>query len=63
MAEEQEGLPQEVRQGSLGESLSYHSNTVGLDAQRWSMVLELYCRRAKRKREDKRKRGAGHGPG
>ena len=29
--------------------------------QRWSLVLELYCRKAGRKREGKRKRGASHG--
>jgi hypothetical protein len=34
---------------------------VGLDEQRQSMVLELYCRKAKRKREGKRKRHVGHG--
>jgi hypothetical protein len=33
----------------------------GLDEQRWSMVLELYCRKAGRKREGQRKREAGHG--
>jgi hypothetical protein len=33
---------------------------LGLDEQRWSMVLEFYCRKAERKREG-RKRGAGHG--
>ena len=50
----------EVRCGSLGKSLSHHSSTVGLDEQRQSMVLELYCRKAGRKREG-RKREAGHG--
>ena len=44
----------------LGENLSHHSSTAGLDDQRQSMVLELYCRKAKRKREG-RKREAGHG--
>jgi hypothetical protein len=29
--------------GRLGESLSHHSSTAGLDEQRKSMVLELYC--------------------
>jgi hypothetical protein len=29
---------------------------VGLE-QRWSMVLELYCRKSERKREGKRERG------
>ena len=42
---------QEVRYGSLGESPSHRSSTVGLDEQRLSMVLELYCRKAERKRE------------
>jgi hypothetical protein len=36
----------EVRCGSLGKSLSHHSSKVGLDEQRQSMVLELYCRKA-----------------
>ena len=48
----------DVRQSSLGESLSHRSSTVGLDEQRQSMVLELYCRKAGRKREGrKRERG------
>jgi hypothetical protein len=52
----------EVRWRSLGESLSHHSSTVGLDEQRQSMVLELYCRKAGRKREKvERGREAGHG--
>jgi hypothetical protein len=51
LAGEQESLP-----GLLGESLSYHSSTAGLDEQRQSMVLELYCRKAERKREG-RERG------
>ena len=33
---------QEVRRGSLGESLSNRSSKVGLDEQRQSMVLELF---------------------
>jgi hypothetical protein len=33
---------------------------VGLDEQRWSVDLELYCRNAERKREG-RKRKASHG--
>ena len=45
-----------VRCGSLGESLSHRSSTVGLDEQRLSMVLELYCRKAGRKGEGKRER-------
>ena len=52
----------EVRWRSLGESLSHHSSTVVLDEQRQSMVLELYCRKAGRKREEvERGREAGHG--
>jgi hypothetical protein len=44
---------------SLEESLSHHLNTAGLDEQRQSMVLELYCRKAGRGRES-RKREASH---
>jgi hypothetical protein len=40
---------QEIRHGTLGESPSHHSSTAGLDDQRQSMVLELYCRNAGRK--------------
>jgi hypothetical protein len=36
---------QEVRSSSLGEILSHCSSTVGLDEQRWSMVLEIYYRK------------------
>jgi hypothetical protein len=46
----------EIRHSSLRESLSHHSSIVGLDEQRQSMVLELYCRKAGRKREG-RERG------
>jgi hypothetical protein len=35
--------------------------SLGLDEQRQSMVLELYCRKSVGKREDKRKRKASHG--
>jgi hypothetical protein len=45
----------------LGESLSHHPCTAGLDEQRQSMVLELYCRKAGRKRKGKRKRETSHG--
>jgi hypothetical protein len=38
------------------ESLSYCSSTAGLDEQRQSMVLELYCRKAGRKREGRKRR-------
>ena len=41
----------EVRRGSLGESPSHHSSMAGLSDQRQTMVLELYCRKAERKRE------------
>jgi hypothetical protein len=30
---------------------------VGLDEQRWSMVLELYCRKQREKEKSKRSRG------
>jgi hypothetical protein len=52
------GRPSGGRLGLLGESLSHHSSLVGLDEQRQSIVLELYCRKAGRKREGrKRERG------
>ena len=42
----------EIRNDSLGKSLSHPPSAVGLlDEQRHSMVLELYCRKVKRKRE------------
>jgi hypothetical protein len=41
----------EVRSGSLGESLFHCSSMAGLDEQRQSMVLELYCRKEGRKKE------------
>jgi hypothetical protein len=46
---------QEVRHSSLGESLSHCSSMAGLDEQRQSMILELYCRKAGRKREGRKK--------
>jgi hypothetical protein len=46
----------ESRKGSLGESLSLPPSAVGLDEQRCSMVLELYYRKAGRKREGRRER-------
>ena len=46
----------EIRNSSLGESLSHPPNAVSLDEQRQSMVLELYCRKAGRKREGRRER-------
>jgi hypothetical protein len=42
--------------GRLGESLSYPPSVVGLDERRLSMVLELYCRKAERKREGRKER-------
>jgi hypothetical protein len=39
---------QEIRNGSLEESLSHHLSSAGLDEQRHPMVLELYCRKAGR---------------
>ena len=52
----------EVRCGSLGKSPSHRSSTVGLDDQRQSMILELYCRKAGEKREGRKREGeAGHG--
>jgi hypothetical protein len=45
----------EVRHSSLGESLSHHSRMAGLDEQRQSMVLELYCRNAEREKIKERK--------
>jgi hypothetical protein len=53
---------QEVRHGSLGESLSHLSSKAGLDGHRQSMVLELYCKMAGGKREGRKREGeAGHG--
>ena len=48
----------EIRNGSLQESLSLPPSAVGLDEQRHSMVLELYYRKAGRKREGRREREA-----
>ena len=45
----------EVKHGSLGENLSHGSSMAGLDEQRQSMVLELYCRKAETKREGKKR--------
>jgi hypothetical protein len=41
---------------SLGENLSHFSSMVGLDDQRQSVVLVLYCRKAGKREEAKRKR-------
>ena len=48
--EHRKAFQREVRHSSSGEGLFLCSNTAGLDEQRWSMVLELYCRKAERKR-------------
>jgi hypothetical protein len=62
VAAAQEGLLKEVRLGWLGESLSHRSSMTGLDEQRQSMVLELYCRKAGGKKEGRKREGeAGHG--
>ena len=45
-----------LEKGSLGESLSHCPSAAGLDEQRQSMVLELYCRKTGGKREGKRER-------
>ena len=48
----------EVRHALLGKSLSHCSITVGLDEQRQSVVLELYCRKAgERERGEREKWG------
>jgi hypothetical protein len=53
---------QEIRCSSLRESLSHLSSTAGLDEQKQSMVLDLCCRKAGRKREGrKRDQEASHG--
>jgi hypothetical protein len=44
-----ERTSREVRHSSAGESQSHHLSTAGLDEQRQSMVLELYCRKAREK--------------
>jgi hypothetical protein len=55
--ERRKAFQQEVRHSSLGESLSHRLSMAGLDDQRQSMVLELYCRKAERERERERERG------
>ena len=52
-----QGLWLEHRKASLGESLSCRPITVGLNKQRQSMVLELYCRKAGGRREGRKERG------
>ena len=42
----------------LGGSLSHHSSIAGLDEQRQSMVLELYCRKTGEGEKVKRERPA-----
>jgi hypothetical protein len=55
------GLDWSTRNSSLEESLSYCPSAAGLDEQRQSMILELYCRKAGRKREHRRERETIHG--
>jgi hypothetical protein len=43
----------EVKQGYLEESLSYFLSMEGLDEQRQSIVLELYCRKAEREKVER----------
>ena len=50
-----EAFSREIRHSSLGEGLFHCSSTVGLDEQRQSMVLELYYRKAERKREGRKR--------
>jgi hypothetical protein len=45
----------EVRSPSLGESLSYRSSRADFEEQRQSVVVELYCRNARRKREGRKR--------
>jgi hypothetical protein len=45
----------EQRKVSLGESLSHHLSTEGLDEQRQSMFLQLYYKKAGRKSEGRKK--------
>jgi hypothetical protein len=45
---------QEIRNGSLEESLSHHPSTADLE-QIQSMVLELYCRKARGKRKGRKR--------
>ena len=59
MLEHRKAFWREVRPGSLGKNLFHRSSMVGLE-QRWPMVLELYCRKAERKRKG-RKGEASHG--
>ena len=54
--EHRKAFHQEIRNGSLGESLSHPPSFTGLDEQRLSMVLELYYREAGGKREGERER-------
>ena len=56
MAGAQKAFCQKIRRGSLGESLSHHSSTAGLDSQRQSMALEFYCRKAGGKREGRKRK-------
>jgi hypothetical protein len=52
--EHRKAFHQEIRKSSLGESLSHPPSMEGLDKQRQFMILELYSRKAGRKREGRR---------
>ena len=54
--EHRKAFHREIRNGSLEKSLSHPPSAVGLDEQRHSMFLELYYRKAGRKREGRRER-------
>ena len=53
--EYRKAFQREVRHSLLEESLHHCSSTVGLDEQRQSVVLELYCRKAEIKREGRKR--------
>ena len=53
MAGYRKSFLQEIRNDSLGKSLSHCLITVGLDEQRQSMVLEPYCRQGEREKVEK----------
>jgi hypothetical protein len=53
--EHRKAFHQEVRNSSLEESRYHCPSTADLDEQRQSMVLDLYCRKAGRKREGRKR--------
>jgi hypothetical protein len=56
--EHRKAFYREIRHGSLGESPFHHPCIAGLDEQRVSIVLKLYCRKAGGKRDGERERPA-----